>query len=157
MAKVFDTKDAINGTEGEAFATIDGQRYSLFSAKKIESTIEKEKEDIKRLGSRMVGHKSGVMTGSGTMTIHYGSPAFRKMVKDYKKTGRDIYFDMQVMNDDPESSAGRQVVILKACNINSVTLALLDVDSNALEEEVEFTFDDFEIPEEFSVLPGTNI
>lgn len=152
----FNTKDAINGQEGSAYAIITGERHNLFQAKTIEGSVAKSKAELRRLGARMVGHKSGPMTGTGSMTIYYGTPMFRKAIKDYKRTGLDLYFDLQVINEDPESDSGRQVTILKQCNIDGVTLAMLDVDSDALEESVDFTFDDFEIPEEFNALPGVN-
>lgn len=150
----FNSKDAISGQEGKAFATIDGQRYDMFQAKTIEATIAKSKTEMRRLGARMVGHKSGPMTGTGSMTIYYGTPMFRKMIKDYKRTGLDLYFDLQIINEDIASESGRQVTILKNCNIDGVTLAMLDVDSDAMEESIDFTFDDFQIPEEFETLPG---
>ena len=72
----------------------------------------------------------------------------------YKSTGEDVYFDIQVTNDDPTSAAGRQTVILKDCNIDGGVLAKFDADADYLDEEMSFTFEDFEIPERFVQLDG---
>ena len=72
----------------------------------------------------------------------------------FKETGEDVYFDIQVENEDPTSSVGRQTVILKDCNIDGGILAKFDADAEYLDEDVDFTFEDFEIPEKFTMLPG---
>ena len=41
------------------------------------------------------------------------------MMLEYIKTGRDTYFDIQVINEDPTSSVGKQTVVLKKVNIDS--------------------------------------
>ena len=65
-----------------------------------------------------------------------------------------MYFDIQLTNEDPTSSVGRQTVILKDCNFDSVLLAKADADAEYLDESMDFTFEDFEIPEKFSLLAG---
>ena len=72
----------------------------------------------------------------------------------YKKTGEDIYFDMQISNEDPTSAAGRQTVVLTDCNIDGGVLAKFDANGEYLDEEMEFTFEDFKIPETFDLLDG---
>ena len=74
---------------------------------------------------------------------------------DFKNTGQDVYFDIQVENEDPTSDAKRQTVILKGCNIDGGILAKFDASSDdPLDEDVDFTFEDFEMPEEFNLLNG---
>jgi hypothetical protein len=70
------------------------------------------------------------------------------------KTGEDIYFDIQVTNSDVTSIAGTQTTILKNCNLDGGILAKFDADADYLDEDVSFTFDDIEFPEEFDLLPG---
>ena len=65
----------------------------------------------------MTGHKTTGASGSGSMTLYYLTPLFRSMVKTWKETGQDVYFDMVVENDDQESSAGKQSVLLIGCNL----------------------------------------
>ena len=54
-----------------------------------------------------------------------------------------------MVNDDESSSFGRQTVVLKNCNLNSVVLAKLDVNAENLDETVEFTFDGAELLDRF--------
>lgn len=79
---------------------------------------------------------------------------FEEMMKQYKDTGEDVYFDIQVTNEDPTSSVGRQTVILKDCNIDGGILAKFDADAEYLDEDMDFTFEDFEMPETFTMLAG---
>ena len=65
-----------------------------------------------------------------------------------------VYFDIQVTNEDPTSSVGRQTVILKDCNIDGGILTKFDADAEYLDEDMDFTFEDFEMPEAFTLLAG---
>ncbi len=144
--KTLNAPDTISGKEGRAYAKIDGNNEDLFFAKTIESTVEKSKSEVKAIGKRMTGHKTTGGNGTGSMTLYYMTPLFRQMIKQWKETGQDIYFDMVVENDDQESSAGKQSVLLIGCNLDSVVLAKLDGDSDdPLDEDVDFTFEDFDI------------
>ena len=74
---------------------------------------------------------------------------------DYIKTGRDFWFDLYVVNEDPQSSAGKQSVMLKNCNLDSVIIAKFDASSDdMLEEEMPFTFSDVELLDEFRTITG---
>lgn len=144
--KTLNAPDTISGKEGRAYAKINGNNEELFMAKTIEANVEKNKSEIKAIGKRMAGHKTTGANGSGSMTLYYMTPLFRAMIKQWKETGVDVYFDMVVENDDQESSAGKQTTLLIGCNLDSVVLAKLDGDSDdALDEDVDFTFEDFDI------------
>ncbi|MBQ6948806.1 MAG: phage tail tube protein [Firmicutes bacterium] len=144
--KTLNAPDTISGKEGRAYAKINGNNEELFMAKTIEANVEKNKSEIKAIGKRMTGHKTTGANGSGSMTLYYMTPLFRAMIKQWKETGVDVYFDMVVENDDQESSAGKQSTLLIGCNLDSVVLAKLDGDSDdALDEDVDFTFEDFDI------------
>lgn len=144
--KTLNAPDTISGKEGRAYAKIDGNNEDLFMAKTIEATIEKAKSEVKAIGKRMTGHKTTGGNGTGSMTLYYLTPLFRQLVKRWKKTGVDIYFDMVIENEDPSSAAGKQSILLIGCNLDSVVLAKLDGDSDdPLDEDIDFTFEDFDI------------
>ena len=150
MAKL-KSYDPISGKEGVAYAKINGNNEELFFAKTIEATVEKAKSEIKAIGRRMTGHKTTGLNGTGSMTLYYLTPLFRQMLKQYKDTGVDIYFDLVVENSDPSSSAGKQTTLLMDCNLDSVLLTKLDADSDdPLEEDADFTFEDYDILQEFN-------
>lgn len=144
--KTLNATDTISGKEGRAYAKIDGNNEDLFMAKTIEASVEKAKSEVKAIGKRMTGHKTTGGNGTGSMTLYYLTPLFRQLVKRWKETGVDIYFDMVIENEDPSSAAGKQSILLIGCNLDSVVLAKLDGDSDdPLDEDIDFTFEDFDI------------
>lgn len=146
MAKTLNSGDTISGREGRAYAKINGNNEELFFSKNVEATVEKAKAEIKALGRRMTGHKTTGMNGTGSMTLYYMSPLFRSLLKQYKDEGVDLYFDLVIENDDPSSAAGKQTTLLLGCNLDSTIIAKLDADSDdPLEEDADFTFEDFDI------------
>lgn len=147
-------KDTVTASLAECFVTIDGNRYNFMQAIDLEATFEKQKTEVPILGKLGKGNKSTGWKGTGTATFHYNTSIFRELLYRYKNTGEDIYFDIQVTNEDPTSSVGRQTVILKDCNIDGGILAKFDADAEYLDETLDFTFEDFEIPEKFNMLPG---
>ncbi|QGQ93952.1 phage portal protein [Paenibacillus psychroresistens] len=142
--------DTISGQEGRAYATIGGNVEEMFYVKKIEATVEKQKAEVKTLGRRGVQHKAAGWSGKGTMTIYYVTSYFRKMMYDYIQNGTDTYFSITIINDDPGSSVGSQKVTLLNVNLDSVIMASLDTESQALEEEVAFTFEDINLDQQFT-------
>ncbi len=149
--KTLNAPDTISGREGRAYAKINGNNEELFFAKSVEASVEKSKSEVKAIGKRMTGHKTTGANGTGSMTLYYLTPLFRQMLKEWKDTGVDVYFDLVVENDDPASSAGKQSVLLMGCNLDSVVLAKLDGDSDdPLDEDADFTFEDFDILEAFN-------
>jgi hypothetical protein len=117
--------------------------------RKLEATIEKAKEEVKTLGRRGTQHKAAGWSGSGSMTVYYVTSLFRQLMLEYIKNGRDVYFDIIVTNDDPTSTIGLQTVALHGCNLDSVVIAKLDTESTVLDEDLDFTFDDVDLLEEF--------
>ena len=61
---------------------------------------------------------------------------------------------MQITNEDPTTVVGRQTIVLMGCNIDGGILAKFDADGDYLEEEMNFTFEDFSMPESFAAMNG---
>lgn len=148
------SKDVLSAKLAEIFVTIDGRRYLLFQAKDFEGKFNKTKKEIGILGRTGTGNRSTGWKGTGKLTIYKNTSIFDKIMERYKNTGEDVYFDTQVTNDDPSSAAGSSTVIFKDCNVDGGLLAAFDVDGDFLEQEIEFTFEDFSVPKEFKLLPG---
>ncbi|WP_339189242.1 phage tail tube protein [Paenibacillus sp. FSL R5-0490] len=143
--------DTISGQEGRAYATINGQTEEMYYVKTLEATVEKQKAEVKTLGRRGVQHKATGWSGSGSMTIFYTTSRFRELMLQYMQNGVDTYFDIEVTNEDPSSTIGKQTVTLKGVNLDSVIMASLDTEAEALEEEVSFTFEDVDMPVSFNL------
>lgn len=154
MAGIMNAKDTISASLAECFVTIEGNRYNFMQAINLEAQFTKNKAEVPILGKTGKGNKATGWSGSGSATFHYNTSIFRELAYRYKQTGEDIYFDIQVTNYDPTSSVGRQTVILKDCNLDGGLLAKFDADAEYLDEDMDFTFEDFEIPEKFNLLEG---
>ena len=148
-------KDSISAKLAECFVTVGSNRYNFMQAINLEANFEKTKSEVPILGKTGRGHKSTGWNGTGSATFHYNTSIFRQMMEDFKNTGNDVYFDIQITNDDPTSAAGRQTVVLVGCNIDGGVVAKFDADNDDyLDEDMDFTFEDFKIPEKFSLLEG---
>lgn len=151
---IMNAKDAVSASLAECFVTIDGSRYNFMQAIKLEAKIEKTKSEVPVLGKTGKGNKTTGWKGTGSATFHYNTSVFRELLYRYKNTGEDTYFDIQITNEDPTSNVGRQTVILKDCNVDGGILAKFDADAEYLDEDMDFTFEDWEIPEKFNSLTG---
>ncbi len=151
---IMNAKDSVSASLAECFVTIEGNRYNFMQALNLEAKLEKTKTEVPILGKTGKGNKATGWKGTGSATFHYNTSIFRELLERFKNTGEDIYFDIQVTNEDPTSAVGRQTVILKDCNIDGGMLAKFDADGEYLDEDMDFTFEDFEIPEKFKLLNG---
>lgn len=147
-------KDTVAAKLAECFITIGARRYNFMQMIDMEAKIEKTKASVPRLGAIMVGHKSCGMEGTFSGTAHYNQSVLRQALADYKNTGIDPYFEMQITNDDPGSDAGRQTIIFYGCNTDGGVLSKFDADGEYLDEDIEGTFEDFSMPEKFNNLIG---
>lgn len=147
--------DIVSGQEAVANIVVYNKDGSttvepLFYAKNLEATVEIEKTEIYTLGKRGAQNKPNGWKGSGNMTIYYVTTRFRDMVLNYIKNGYLASFDLTVTNNDPGSTIGAQTVVLKGCTLDSVIVAKFDTESEALDESVDFTFDDLDILKKFT-------
>lgn len=147
-------KDAVSGSMAECFITIDDKRYNFMQIIGFESTMTKNKTQVPILGKRSKGNKATTCEYEFSGTAHYNQSIMRQLLYKFKELGDDCYFDIQVTNEDPTSAAGRQTIIHKDCNLDSGTLAKFDADSDYLDEEINGTFEDWEMPEMFELLDG---
>ena len=154
MANIMKAKDAVAASLAECYVTIDGNRYNFMHAINLEAAVEKTKTEVPILGKTGTGNKASGWKGTGSATFHYNTSVFRELLTKYKNSGEDTYFDIMVTNEDKTSAVGRQTVILKDCNVDGGVLAKFDTEAEYLDEEMDFTFEDWEIPEKFTPLEG---
>ncbi|MFA1738438.1 phage tail tube protein [Lysinibacillus fusiformis] len=145
-------RDAIHGAQGRAYVTIDGNRLLFAQLINLEARMDKTKTQVPIMGRVAKGNKSTGAEYSGSATFHFNTSIFRKLLKRYKDTGEDVYFDIQVTNEDKSASVGRQTTILIDCNMDGGIIAALDADAEYLEDSIDFTFEDWDMPEEFTTL-----
>lgn len=141
--------DVISGREGTAFMTVNGRNIEMFFLKNIEATVELVKTEVPVLGKRMNQQKITGANGTGSMTIHRVTPEFKKIGLTYIKGGTVPDVTIKVTNDDPNSTVGRDSTLLKGVLFDSIVIAKLDIESETLDEDVDFTFDDADGLEDF--------
>jgi hypothetical protein len=151
---VMKAKDTVFAALAECFVIIGTNRYNFMQAINLEAKFEKTKTEVPILGKTGKGNKATGWKGTGSATFHYNTSIFRQMMLDYKDTGKDTYFEIQISNEDSTSAAGRQTIVLMDCNIDGGILAKFDADGEYLDEDMDFTFEDFKMPEKFKDLDG---
>lgn len=155
MAQTMHARNAVSAKMAECYVTVRGNRYNFMSAINLEATIEKIKTQVPILGRTTKGNKSVGAEIKGSAEFHLNTSIWRELAYEFQETGEDIYFDIQVTNEDPTTEIGRQTVILCDCNLDSTILAAFDADSDdVLTESTDFTAERFELPEKFSLMDG---
>lgn len=149
MAGILRAGDVISGQEAIVTINIGGNIENAAWVKSLTATLTKNKTEIRTLGHRGTQHKTTGWSGTGTMNIYYVTSIFRKLAERYANSGRDEYFTITVQNEDPTSTIGNQTVALYRVNFDSVVLASVDVENATLDEDIDFTFEDFAIISEF--------
>jgi len=147
-------KDTVSAKLAECFVTINGNRYNFMQMIDFEGKLDKTKTKVPILGRIMEGNKTVGLAGTFSGTAHYNQSIFRQAMLDYKNTGIDTYFEIQITNDDPASAAGRQTIVYMDCNTDGGVLSKFDADGEYLDEDIEGTFEDFKMPESFANLNG---
>lgn len=147
-------KDALAAGQAECYITINGKRYNSMNATKLEAKFEKTKVEVPILGRTGMGNKTVGWKGTGSATFYFNNSILRELLVSYKDGGADTYFDIQITNEDSTSDAGRQTITLIDCNIDDGILAKFESGEGVLEEDLNFTFEDFSMPETFTLLDG---
>lgn len=147
-------RDTLSAKLAECFVTWNGRRYNFGQMIDLEVEFEKNKVEVDILGKLGTSHKSIGWSGTFSGTMHYNQSVFRRMLLEFKNTGIDPYFEMQITNEDPQSTIGRQTIVVKDCNLDGGLLAAFDAAGDTLEESVEGTYEDFDMPEEFAEMVG---
>lgn len=151
---IMNAKDAVYGSLAECFITIDGRRYNFMSITEFESKWEVNIQEVPILGKVGMGHKASGGKGTWSGTAHYNQSLFREMANHHQKTGEMPYFEIQVSNEDPDSTVGRQTIVHRGCLCDTFTLAKFQAGEEILDEEISGTFESWDMPEKFNEMSG---
>ena len=146
--------DAVSASLAECYVTVGENRYNFMQMINFEASVTKNKTTVPILGQTGRGNKANGWSGVFKGKAHYNQSVFRSLLMNYKETGEDIYFDIQITNYDPASSAGKQTMIFTGCNIDGGILAKFDAEGDYLSEDISGTFEDFKMPVKFVNLKG---
>jgi len=144
--------DTISAREGKAYITIDGQNRELFEISSLTAQIELNVQERRMLGHRMTQHKVVGATGTGSMTMYFMNSEMLNQAIQYLRTGQYRGLKLQIKNEDPQSTVGKQEVVLSNVILASVPAAILDDQSDdPITFDTDFTFDDIENLESFKL------
>lgn len=136
-----DATRVINGTFGEV-RNADGDWLTNITS--CEAVVEIGKEEIKRSGTRWVGHKTTSLTGTGTIS---GYKITTDMVERIGQIADDrkgaFVTEIIVKLDDPEAF-GAMRVRLKSVQFDTIPLVNYEIGS-IVEEELPFTFSGYDL------------
>ena len=142
--------DTISAREGKAYITINGQNRELFEISALTAQIDLTVQERRMLGHRMTQHKVVGATGTGSMTMYFMNSEMLNQAIQYLRTGQYRGLKLQIKNEDPQSTVGKQEVVLSNVILASVPAAILDDQSDdPITFDTDFTFDDIENLESF--------
>jgi hypothetical protein len=144
-------QDTISGALGSCFITMymdrEGkktdtkQRYRFGQVSKLDADIELTKASFIPLGQTEEVNKITGSKGKGSATFKFDTAMFLKMYNYFRETGQEMFFDMQVNNEDKASTAKSQTVTLKNCLLDTIPIARLDTSAATLEANISFTYE----------------
>ena len=144
--------DTLSAKEGKAYITIDGQNRELFEISALTAQIDLTVQERRMLGHRMTQHKVVGATGTGSMTIYFMNSEMLNQAVQYLRTGNYKGLKIQVKNEDPQSTVGKQEVVLLNVILSTIPVATLDDQSDdPITFDTDFTFDDIEVLESFNL------
>jgi hypothetical protein len=134
-----DATRVINGQYGEVWQ--DGKW--LTNVQSAEATVEINKEEIMRSGTRWVGHKVTSLKGSGTIKGYKVTSDFITLIGSVASDrGKPYITELILKLNDPESF-GAERVRLKSVQFDQIPLGKFDVGA-IVEEELPFTFSGYD-------------
>lgn len=144
--------DTISSHEGKAYITIDGQNRELFEISALTAQIDLIVQERRMLGHRMTQHKVVGATGTGSLTMYFMNSDMLNQAIQYLRTGQYRGLKLQIKNEDPQSTVGKQEVVPSNVILASVPAAILDDQSDdPITFDTDFTFDDIENLESFQL------
>jgi len=144
--------DTLSAKEGKAYITIDGQNRELFEISALTAQIDLTVQERRMLGHRMTQHKVVGATGTGSMTMYFMNSQMLNQAIQYLRTGNYKGLKVQVKNEDPQSTIGKQEVVLSNVILATIPVTTLDDQSDdPITFDTDFTFDDIEVLEGFKL------
>lgn len=142
---MLDGREAINGTYGSLF--YDGEFLS--NVTNFEAKVEFNKEEVRLAGKKFTSHKTMGASGTGTMSGYRVNSRWIELIAQGAKDGGiPFYTELIGKLEDPEMGGKVYRVRLKKVSFDGIPLLNYEVNT-LLTEELNFTFEDFEILDTF--------
>ncbi len=143
--------DTVASSEGKVFITINGQNRDLFEVQSCKAQIDLIVQERRILGNRMTQHKVVGATGTGSATLYFMNSQQLKNTIEYIKSGKFANNKLQMWNEDPQSTIGRQEVVLSNVIFKTILAAAVDESDDPISFDSDFTFDGIENLKSFAL------
>lgn len=143
MAGVLDGR-LVRGNSGIVNVIIDGNVEEMGVLVSIEANLDMKTTTYMALGVQGEQTNDAGFSGSGSMTLRYGTRMAHKVLTIYKNTGKMPKIEILGVNDDPSFNNGKIKVLMKNVTFTKLPLFKLDVNVEILEESFDFNFGDWE-------------
>ena len=151
MAQHLLAPDTLNGASGSIVVNVNGRNQVVAGMRNIQITGDIEAEEMRVIGTKKVQQKQNGVTLAGSGNIYYGTNLFTDMVLDYINNGITTEFSIQVTNEDPPTSVGRQTIAVYGSTLTGeIPIAILDSEEAMLNYDFEFTYSSIERLEAFT-------
>lgn len=142
--------DAINSREGSVIMSVNGKNITLAEIEEATAQLEGNVEEINLLGKRLKGHKLTSAEGTGSISKYTVRSDFAQIMSRWVQGGKYPNISLTLTVEDNTSATGKQVVRLMGVIFADGVFANLNSDDGLLEDETDFTFDDFKIIQAFN-------
>ena len=154
MANAILSRDTISGKEGKAYAIIDNEYVQILGLRKYECKAQVQKTTVSQVGTPNEQDKMKGLKWAVTLDYYYGSNIWVKLIMQYKRTG--VFPDIKIVsiNDDKQSSYGKQEVMIKGFVPDEVLISSLDESTASLEASLNGSASDCDILVNFNDKPA---
>ena len=133
--------DTLGADEGKVYATINGSNRELYEAQSIRAQIDLIVIERRIRGHKMTQHKVVGANGTGSCTRYFMNSDHLKKYMEYQKTGVFPPEKLQFINSDPQSTVGKQEVVLTNVIYGTIPVAALEESDDPITFDSNFTFD----------------
>lgn len=132
----------VNGAEGRITITKNGKVTEIAGMKNITTTAGIQSTDMRVIGNRRIQKKVNGVNLTGKGNVYFGSNGsnlFADMVLRYINDGILDEFDITILNNDPASHVGSQVMGYYGCSLTGdIPLSILDSEESMLNYDFNF-------------------
>lgn len=141
----------VSGSQAEVWVTYNdtNERFCFARLMNLKAKAKINTKKIAILGRSGKATRAFSWEGEGTAKMYYCDSTQREKVKEFSRSGKMFTMDIEVYNKDDGSSMSEQGTILKNCVLSELLVALVDIETEYLEEDISFTFDDYDIVSTF--------
>lgn len=137
---MLDEARIINGQYGECWS----EGNWMTNVTGVEASVAISKEQIRKAGSRWIGHKTTSLEGTGTIQSYKVTTEWiEKIGSVANDRGKPFITELIVKLDDPEAWGAMRI---RLKHVQFDTIPLINYDLNSLvEEELQFTFSGYDL------------